>query len=122
MYKKIYFVAIALFFISCQKSNKELILNKWRLVNTTLPLTDSAKNMMYNEFLMQFNENNQYLVGFNDLKEVGTYTFSNDQKSIIITDKNSQEKDEIVILKLTSDTLKTRSNSKGIESVFAAIH
>jgi hypothetical protein len=121
MLKYIFPLATIFMIMSCQVSNKRLIINKWKLVNTSLPITDSAKNELYKNFLMQFTSDNKYLLGFNDLKEVGVYKLSKDQLAIIITDNNSADNDEVEILKLTSDTLKTKSKSKGFESVFVAI-
>ena len=108
--------------ISCNETSKNLIVKKWKLIGTNVPVTDLAKQRMYREFLIQFTDKNKYRAGFKDLQDIGNYAFTKNEKSIIITDDKTKEVNEIIIIKLTNDTLKTKAKSKGFESVFVALH
>jgi hypothetical protein len=117
--KVLWFLTLAIIITSCsQRDRKQLIVKKWRLVYTSAPISDSAKNVMYEKYLTQFTEDNKYLVGFDSLLEVGTYNLTNDRQKLNVTFNSTGETEDVQIIKLTADTLKTKIESNGIETVF----
>ncbi|MEP6677253.1 MAG: hypothetical protein ABJA78_18980 [Ferruginibacter sp.] len=92
--------------VSCKKSRKDLIVNKWKFTESSEP--DMKKEDM-DKLILEFTKDGKYTVA----QESGTYKLSDDEKYFIVTGE-SNKVDSNTIDELTSDKLKFTVKSKNI--------
>ena len=92
--------------VSCKdKSAKDLIVNKWHVTNISgaraTDIPDSVKTQMYSSAVMEFMKDGKFsTTGFGAAKG-GTYSVSDDGKSLISTDEGSSSADSLTIVEIS---------------------
>lgn len=102
--KKVIFlllISASVGFISCNTNkSKDLVVNKWKIVNIDLPdmpLSDSVKAVAMRG-TMEFTKDGKWMVTRMGHDQSGIYTLSDDGKTIFIISKDKTETNKIVEL------------------------
>lgn len=104
------------------KEAKELIVNKWKFTDISGPdaakIPDSMKTKMMATATMEFKKDGTYeqAGGMRENIQKGTYSLSNDGKTLYSTENGTTYTDTVTVLELSKDkfvvTPKTKSNGQ----------
>lgn len=114
--KKIIFLVLlsASIFISCKSSKpKDLIVNKWRIIDVSVPgmtMPDSIKNQLM-QGTMEFTKDGKLLLSGMGNDQSGTYTISDDGKTLTVVSNGRTETNKID--ELTKSKLVITDNTNG---------
>ena len=111
--------------VSCKnKSPKELIVNKWKVTSisgtqaTAMP--DSVKTQIYSSAVMEFTKDGKFMTtGFGSSKG-GTYSVSDDGKTLTSTDDGSSTPDILSILEISKDKMIIEDKKGEMKVTFSA--
>jgi len=115
-----------LFFAGCKgKSAKELIVNKWKLTEVSgegiKDMTDAEKKEMTEKFVLDLTKDGKVsMTGMGETPKTGTYTVSEDGKTLLLTrdgDSNAEPQD---INELKADKLVITSIKDKMKLSFSA--
>lgn len=123
MMKKIIFlliIATTIGVISC-KSNKpkDLIVNKWRITNIdvpNMPLPDSTKAAVM-KGTMEFTKDGKMLLTGMGTDQSGTYTLSDDGKTLFVVTNGKSESNDILELTSSKMVLQDKTNNSKLTVV-----
>jgi hypothetical protein len=118
-------LAIFLFITGCkEKSAKEMILKKWKFTEISGPdakeIPDSIRAKMIATTTMEFKKDGTYeqTGGMSEHVQIGTYSLTEDGKTIIIKDESSNP-DTVMVLELSESKLvlapKTKDNGRNMQ-------
>ena len=96
-------VFLTFVFCSCNSDNKTLIVNKWRPIAVSVPLNDSTKNELFTKTIIEFTGAGTYIITGPQKHDTGTYTLTDNGKTLTITDGLKKKNIEISIDTLTKD-------------------
>lgn len=103
--------------ISCKHSNKEKIINKWRVVEMHMPSADrqldSIMNVMIRGGIFEFTKDERYTLRSNSMQDSGKYRCSDDGKMVYLTTFKDGMSDTMAITELTDKKLILTSKSNG---------
>lgn len=117
---------LSVFFIACKgKSAKDLIVKKWKLTEVTgegtKEMTDDQKKSMTDKLVMDLTKEGKYTVsGMGENPQTGTYTLSDDGKTLNIFREGDTTKLPQVINELTASKLDITDNKSKMKLVFLA--
>ncbi len=120
------FMLVALIFTGCKgKSAKELIVNKWKLTELSgenaKEMTDAEKKEMTNKFLMELTKDGKVMMsGMWDTPKTGTYSLSEDGKTLFLIRDGDTKADPQVINELKGDKLVITSEKDKLILSFSA--
>ena len=108
---------------SCKsKSAKELIVNKWKVTNidgAPSDMTDSMKNVVYATATMEFTRDGKFIsTGMGPAKN-GTYSLSNDGKTLSTTDDGSTIADVLNVEEISDSKLIVNVTKEKMKVSFA---
>ena len=98
-------------FTACKsKSPKDLIVNKWKVTDVSgdgaKGMTDADKKQMMDKFVMEFTKDGKCSVsGMGETPKTGTYTVSDDGKTLNLTREGDTKPSPQEISELTADKL-----------------
>ena len=109
--------------VSCKsKSAKELIVNKWKVTNidgAPSDMTDSMKNVVYATASMEFTRDGKFnSTGMGPAKN-GTYSLSDDGKTLSTTDDGSTIADVLNVEELSDSKLIVNVTKEKMKVSFA---
>lgn len=116
----------ALFFTGCKsKSAKELIVNKWKLTEVSgegvKEMSDTEKKEMTDKFVMELTKDGKVTMsGMGETPKTGTYTLSEDGKTLLLTREGDEKADPQDINELKADKLVITSAREKIKLTFSA--
>ncbi len=121
--KRILFLLVTAFtvaLVSC-KSNKpkDLIVNKWRITNIdvpNMPLPDSVKAVVM-KGTMEFTKDGKLILTGMGNDQSGTYTMSDDGKTLFVVTKGKTESNDILELTSSKMVLSDKTNNSKITVV-----
>lgn len=105
--------------ISCKSKPKDLIVNKWKIIDINvpeMPVTDSVKAAAMNG-TMEFTKDKKWLITGMGKDMVGTYSLSDDGKTLFILVNDKSETHEIVELAPSKLVLNDKTNNSKITLV-----
>ncbi len=113
----------AMAFVSCKGKPKDMIVNKWKATDITggdmASMPDSIKKNLISAISIEFTKDGKYTAVSGGENENGTYTISEDGKSISMTGKSGTA-EESTIEEITKSKLvivdKTSSTKISMES------
>ncbi len=111
--------------VSCKgKSAKDLIVNKWHVTNIAgaraADVPDSIKTQMYASAVMEFMKDGKFsTTGFGSAKG-GTYSVSDDGKSLISTDEGSSMADSLTIVEISKSKMIIEDKKSDMKVTFTA--
>ena len=110
--------------VSCKsKSAKELIINKWKVTDISgkgvAEMPDSAKAKMYATARMEFMKDGKFETSDmgNGVKK-GTYSISDDGKTLTSTDEGSSNPDILEIVEITKDKMVINDKKGDVKVTF----
>lgn len=115
-----------LFFSACKEKNaKELIVNKWKLTEVSgegiKDMSDTEKNEMIGKFVMELTKDGKVTMsGFGETPKTGTYTLSEDGKTLLLTREGDEKADPQDINELKADKLVITSAREQMKLTFSA--
>jgi len=114
------FIATSICFISC-KSNKpkDLIVKKWRITNIevpNMPLPDSIKTSV-KKGTMEFTKDGKMLLTGMGNDQSGTYTISDDGKTLFVVTNGKTESNDIVEITSSKMVLSDKTNNSKLTVV-----
>jgi hypothetical protein len=101
----------ALFFTGCKsKSAKEMVVNKWKLTEVSgegaKDISDAEKKEMIGKFTMDLTKDGKVsMSGMGETPKTGTYSVSDDGKTLVLTHEGEDKGDPQEINELTPDKL-----------------
>lgn len=116
----------ALFFTGCKgKSAKELIVNKWKLTEVTgegaKEMSDTERKEMADKFVLELTKDGKVsMSGMGETPKTGTYTVSDDGKTLFLTREGSDKADPQDINELKADKLVLTSPKDKLVLSFSA--
>ncbi len=116
----LFLVSASTFLISC-KSNKpkDLIVNKWRITDIdvpNMPVPDSIKNSLLRG-TMEFTKNGKLILTGIGNNQSGTYTLSDDGKTLFVVTNGKTESNDIVELSASKMVLVDKTNNSKLTVV-----
>ena len=114
--------------IACKgKAPKELIVNKWKLTavsdekaDSSSKMPESAKKEMIGKVSIEMTKDGQCIMqGVGDTPETGTYTLSDDGKTLSLTEKGASKADVMGIDELTESKLVMTDEKGKIQMTFS---
>ena len=121
--KKIIFLLLISFSIGiagCKNNKpKDLIVNKWKIINIDvpeMPVPDSIKAAAM-KGTMEFTNDKKWLITGMGKDQAGTYTLSDDGKTLFVVANGKTETHEIVELTASKMVLLDRSNNSKVTVV-----
>jgi Lipocalin-like domain len=115
----------ALFFTACKsKTAKELIVNKWKLTEVTgegaKKMSDTEKNEMVGKFVMELTKDGKVTMsGMGETPKTGTYTLSEDGKTLLLTRDGDEKTEPQDINELKADKLVITSGKDQMKLTFS---
>ena len=115
-----------LFITGCwpKAANKDLIVNKWKFTEISgtdaAQIPDSMKAKMIATAIMEFKKDGSYEQSGGMRKEIqkGTYSLSDDGKTLYSTENGTSYTDTVIVLELSKDkfvvTPKTKDNGQNL--------
>ncbi len=104
-------IMAALLFTGCKgKSAKDLIVNKWKLTDVSgegaKGMSDAEKKEMTDKLVMEFTKDGKCsMSGQGDTPKTGTYTMSDDGKTLSLTQEGDTKSEAQDVNELTSSKL-----------------
>ena len=121
--KKIFYVLVvsaAIGFAGCKGNKpKDLIVNKWRVTNIeipNMPLPDSTKAEVM-KGTMEFTKDGKLMLTGMGNDQTGTYTLSDDGKTLFVTTAGKTESNDILELSSSKMVLLDKTNQSKLTVV-----
>ena len=110
---------------SCKsKSAKDLIVNKWKITNITGThadqMSDSMKTQVYANAAMEFTKDGKFMSSGMGNTKGGTYSISDDGKTLTSTDEGSTTPDILTIDEISGDKMVIEDKKEGMKVTFVA--
>ena len=108
---------------SCKsKSAKDLIVNKWKVTNVSgtqlNDLTDSMKTVIYATATMEFTNDGKFISSGMGPTKGGTYSVSDDGKTLTTTDEGSTTPDMLDIAEISKDKMVVKDKKEDMQITF----
>ena len=105
------------------KSAKEMIVNKWKVTNidgAPSDMTDSMKNVVYATATMEFTKDGKFISSGMGPSKNGTYSLSDDGKTLSTTDEGSTIADVLNVEELSNSKMIVNVTKEKMKVSFAA--
>jgi Lipocalin-like domain len=116
---------VALIFTGCKKSAKELIVNKWKLTalssENAKEMSEEEKKEMIEKLVMELTKDGKVTIsGMGDTPKTGTYSLSDDGKTLLIIRDGDTKAESQTINELKADKLVITSEKDKLILSFSA--
>ena len=121
---RLFLLVTTISMVSCKsKSAKELIVNKWKVTNIEEAgsgMSDSIKNVIYATATMEFTNDGKFISSGMGPTKNGSYTISDDGKTLTSTDEGSTTPDILTIEEISSGKMIIKDAKEKMKVSFAA--
>ena len=110
--------------VSCKsKTAKDLIVNKWKVTNISgsqaAQMSDSVKTQIYSTATMEFTKDGKFVSAGMGPTKGGTYSLSEDGKTLTTTDEGSSTPDILAIDEISKDKMVVEDKKGEMKVTFA---
>ena len=115
-----------LMMIGCKgKTAKDLVVNKWKITDMSgkgiADMPDSAKAKIYANSSMEFTKDGKFITsGMDNDDKKGTYSVSDDGKTMISTNEGDTYADTLNILEISADKMVVEDRKGAVKVTFKA--
>ena len=100
-------------FIAGCNSTATMLAKKWRPVAINEPLSDSLKNELFAKTIIEFTKDGRYTIDGLQRNDTGTYSLSDNGKTLTVTSRVKSKVTEISIDTITNDKIVFTTKADG---------